>query len=488
MSNRILNEIKPKEVFKYFEDLTRIPRCSGKEEKVVEYLIDFANKHGFEWKKDNKLNVLIKKPATKGYESRSTVILQSHTDMVCEKNKDTKHDFDTDPIAIEIEDDKIIAKETTLGADDGIGVAIAMAFLADKDAEHPALEAVFTSDEERGLAGAEYFDINMLDGRILINLDANDDKQFVVGSAGGPVLKIDIPIDRVTLGSKDKIAFKIKIQGLTGGHSGEDIHRGRANANKLMARLLQSVSGNLELFLSDINGGIQYNAIPREAEAIIFIKNKEIQNLKDAIHSYQTIYQNEFRTTDPNLEIKLLKYLEAPEEVLTEESAEKIINFLYLSDNGVIRMDSEIPDTVESSINLGVVYLDNRKAVIQVMTRSSVESVYKEMHNKIIFLSEVIGGKVHIMSDCPEWEYNPSSRLKETFYDVYLNMFHQEPELLVLHAGLECGVFAQKTTDYIDMIAVGPKSRNLHAPGEYLSISSVDRFWRFFKEAIKAIG
>lgn len=271
MSNRILNEIKPKEVFKYFEDLTRIPRCSGKEEKVVEYLIDFANKHGFEWKKDNKLNVLIKKPATKGYESRSTVILQSHTDMVCEKNKDTKHDFDTDPIAIEIEDDKIIAKETTLGADDGIGVAIAMAFLADKDAEHPALEAVFTSDEERGLAGAEYFDINMLDGRILINLDANDDKQFVVGSAGGPVLKIDIPIDRVTLGSKDKIAFKIKIQGLTGGHSGEDIHRGRANANKLMARLLQSVSGNLELFLSDINGGIQYNAIPREAEAIIFI-------------------------------------------------------------------------------------------------------------------------------------------------------------------------------------------------------------------------
>jgi dipeptidase D len=485
--NRVLADVEPKAVFHYFEDLTRIPRCSGKEEKVVAYLIDYATKHGFEWHKDDKLNVIIKKRATKGYESRPTIILQAHTDMVCEKNKDTIHDFDKDPIKVKVERDKVIAKETTLGADDGIGVALALALLADKEAEHPNIELICTSDEERGLVGAEYLDMDMLKGDILINLDANDDGKFVVGCAGGPVARVEIPIERIAIDTNEMETIKITIQGLTGGHSGEDIHRGRANSNKLMARFLMDLSKKVDYALMDMSGGVQYNAIPRESEVTIQVADKEKQIVVDTVQTYKAIYKNEYRVTEPNLDIVVHDYQDSVKTVLSNASRKKVIDFLYFSENGIIRMDTELVDTVESSINVGTIHLEEGNAVIKVMARSSIKSIYEEMYNKIVYMADGAGGNVQLLSDCPVWEYNPSSKLKETFQRVHKRIFNKDPEFLILHAGLECGVFAQNTTRYLDMIAAGPESRNLHTPGEYVSIGSVQRFWDFLREVVKEV-
>lgn len=487
MSNRLLESIEPKEVFRYFEDLTKIPRCSGKEENVVAYLISFAEQHGFDWWKDEKLNIVIKKPATKGYESRPTIILQAHTDMVCEKDKETVHNFDTDPIKIEIEEDRIIAKETTLGADDGIGVALALALLADKDAEHPNVELICTSDEERGLVGAENFDMAMVEGDVLINLDANEEGKFVVGCAGGPVVRIEIPLERTTIVPNGMIALNISIRGLTGGHSGEDIHRGRGNSNKLMARTLVSLSHEVSYMLGDISGGIHYNAIPRETEAVIFVNAQEKQKVIETVLSYQTTYKNEYRVTEPDMEITVQECLDGSDNLLSDLSQKRLLDFLYLCYSGIVRMDVEIAGAVESSVNLGTIHLEKETAVIQMMTRSSLESAYREMYNQIVYLAECVGGTVHIMSDCPEWEYNPSSEVKKVFHKVYQEMFGKAPEFFILHAGLECGVFAKKTNRPMDMIAAGPTSKNLHMPGEHLTISSVQNFWRFFKEVVKHI-
>ncbi|WP_211656139.1 beta-Ala-His dipeptidase [Planococcus alpniumensis] len=487
MSNRLLESIEPKEVFRYFEDLTRIPRCSGKEENVVAYLISFAEQHGFDWWKDEKLNIVIKKPATKGYESRPTIILQAHTDMVCEKDKETVHDFDTDPIKIEIEEDRIIAKETTLGADDGIGVALALALLADKDAEHPNVELICTSDEERGLVGAEHFDMAMVEGDVLINLDANEEGKFVVGCAGGPVVRIEIPLERTTIVPNGMSALNIRIRGLTGGHSGEDIHRGRVNSNKLMARTLVSLSHEVNYMLGDISGGIHYNAIPRETEAVIFVNAQEKQKVIETVLSYRTTYKNEYKVTEPDMEITVQECLDGSDNLLSDLSKKRLFDFLYLCYSGIVRMDAEIAGAVESSVNLGTIHLEKETAVIQMMTRSSLESAYREMYNQIAYLAECVGGTVHIMSDCPEWEYNPSSEVKKVFHKVYQEMFGKAPEFFILHAGLECGVFAKKTNRPMDMIAAGPTSKNLHMPGEHLSISSVQNFWRFFKEVVKHI-
>ncbi len=482
---RLLESVEPKEVFYYFENLTKIPRCSGNEGEVAKYIINFAKEHGFEWYTDKALNVVIKKPATKGYETRPTVILQGHTDMVCEKNEGTVHDFEKDPIKVEIEGDKVIAKDTTLGADDGMGVAFALALLADKTAEHPPIELVCTSDEERGMAGVEELDTSILNGRILINLDADDEGKFVVGCAGGPVVRVEIPVERTSV-MPDCTTLKIQIKGLKGGHSGEDIHRGRANSNKLLIRLLNAISEKTDFELADISGGLKYNAIPREAEATFLVKQEHKNMVFDIVSNYQKIFNDEFRTCDPDISVTV-EELSSSYKVLTNSSKMKIMNYLYFSDSGIIRMNPEFPETVESSVNLGVVRLEQDKAVFQVMTRSSVESMYTEMYKKIVSLARNNGGSTFIMSNCPEWEYDPDSKLKSVFENVYKEMFNKDPELMILHAGLECGVFAKKIPEKVDMIAAGPDVRDLHTPGEYVTISSVQNFWKFFKEVIKSI-
>jgi len=482
MENRILGNTEPREVFHYFEDLTRIPRESGNEAAVCAYLAEFARAHGLEYQVDEAHNIIMRKPAGKGFENRPGVILQAHMDMVCEKNAGVAHDFERDPIAFEIDGDKVIAKETTLGADDGIGVAVALAVLADDSRPYPPLEFVCTADEERGMTGVEAFDAGLIQGEILVNLDSDDEGIFIIGCAGGPVVKVFLPIqwEGTPAGRR---ALRLSAKGLLGGHSGEDIHRNRANSIKLLCRMLYTLKESVDFSLADFTGGLKYNAIPREAEAVITVDAADVERVKAVTAAYQAIAAKEYWLSDPGI---TLTCEEAPaaKKTLTGASRDALMNYLYFTQSGITRMNPEFPDIVESSVSLGVVRLEESQAVIQVMTRSSMKSMYEEMFNHIRRLTELAGASYEVMSCCPEWEYDPDSRVKKTFGDLYQKMFGTEPKYLVLHAGLECGDLGSKAPRKLDMISMGPDVRNLHAPGEYVTISSVQKFWKFFREAI----
>lgn len=490
--NNLLGDIEPREVFGYFEDLSKIPRESGNEKEATDFLISFAKVNGLEWNRDEYLNVLIRKKASRGYEERPTIILQAHSDMVCEKNSQTNHDFLIDPIKLLIDGDKITADGTTLGADDGIGVAFALALLADEKAEHPGIEFVCTSDEERGMIGVENFDVDLLKGRILINLDANDEGVFVVGCAGGPAVRTEIPLERETANS-NFIPVKIEVRGLKGGHSGEDIHRGRANSNKLMIRILTAIKRETDIQLVNLSGGLKYNAIPREADALILVDADAVHNIEDLAAKMGVIFQYEYKLTDENISVSV-NFLNEDEKEnigelkpITGTSTTALMNYIDFAETGIIRMQFEIEDTVESSISMGVVTTENERVVIQTLVRSSVESIYMEMYYKIQRLAESFGGVTVLMSNCPEWEYNPESKLKTVFEETFKRMYSKNPKMSILHAGLECGVFGKKMHHPVDMIAVGPDMKDLHTPGEWVSISSTARFWEFFKEVIKNI-
>lgn len=485
IKERKLTNIEPIEVFKYFEDLTFIPRESGNEKEVSDYLVDFAKQHGLEWNQDDYYNVLIRKPASPGYESHPGVILQAHMDMVCEKNRDVEHDFDTEPIYFDVEDDIIIAKETTLGADDGIGVAFALAVLADPDIKHPAIEFVCTSDEERGMSGIENFDFGQLKGDRVINLDSNDEGVLVVGCAGGPVVRIELPMEKAAA-DNSKTYYNIALRGLQGGHSGEDIHRGRANANKLMVRLLMAIHNQLGMDLVDFNGGLKYNAIPRNADAVIAISPEKKDALAELVAKYDAIYKDEYRVNDGDVAL-IVEQADAAEEVLTNESALRLMDYINFSETGIIRMDMDYPTFVESSISLGVVTIEEDKAVIQIMTRSSKDSQYELMLEKIVRLTELLGGQYEIMSNCPAWEFDVNSELKKIFENVYREMYGKDPSFMILHAGVEPSEFAKNIERKLDMISLGPDARRLHAPGEYLGISSTARVWECFKRLLEAI-
>lgn len=487
MDNRVLQNIEPEEVFHYFEDLSRIPRESGNEKQATDYLISFAKVHGLEWYRDDALNVLIRKEASPGYESHPGIILQGHTDMVCEKNENTVHDFAKDPIKIVVDGDKITAQDTTLGADDGIGIALALALLADDKLSHPMLEVLCTSDEERGMHGVEAFDTSLLKGQILINLDSNEETIFTVGCAGGPAVRTEIPIARDEMKS-DATSLQIKISGLMGGHSGEDIHLGRANSIKLMARLLLRIEREVGMQLLDLGGGLKYNAIPREANAVIAVSDSSQKKVETILTDFTAVLRNEYRNSDPDISITMepAKTIENARP-MSSLSVRSILNYILFAENGVTYMDMEFKDTVESSVSLGVARTEQDKAVFQTLTRSSLSSRYMEMYYKIVRLAESVGGKVQLMSNCPEWEYNPNSQIKNIFHDTYKRMFGKDPGYVITHAGLECGVIKKKSAVPIDMIAAGPIARNLHTPGEYVSISSTARFWKFLQEVVKAV-
>ena len=482
MENRILANTEPVEVFRYFEDLTRIPRESGNEAAVCAYLVEFAKAHNLEYQTDEVHNIIMRKPAGKGFENHPGIVLQAHMDMVCEKNAGCEHDFETDPIQFVIEDDKIVAKETTLGADDGIGMAFAMAVLADDTKPYPPLEFVCTADEERGMTGVEAFDGSLIHGSILINLDSNDEGVFVVGCAGGPVVKVFLPIEKEAAPA-DAAFLTISVKGLLGGHSGEDIHRGRANSNKLLTRLLETLKENVDFALADFTGGLKYNAIPREAEAVIAVAAGDVAKVREIVAQHQEMASKEYWISDADIVISCAAS-EAAAQVLTKASRDSLVNYLYFTQSCIIRMNPEFPDIVESSVNLGVVRLEDDQAVIQVMTRSSMKSMYEEMFNHIRRLTELFGGTYQVMSNCPEWEYDPHSGAKQAFEALYEEMYGKKPQFLILHAGLECGELGEKVPHKLDMISMGPDARNLHSPGESLGIISTQRAWKFFQEIL----
>jgi len=480
----ILKDLEPKKVFRYFEELTRIPRGSGNEKEVSDYLVKFARERGLEVIQEECLNVIIKKPGTKGYENAPTVILQGHMDMVCEKYADVDHDFNKDPIPLVIDGDFIKTKGTTLGADNGIAVAMAMAILDSDDISHPPLEVLITVDEETGMVGALNVNPENLKGKMLINLDSEEEGKFLTSCAGGIDSVITLPIDWKDSMDNYK-AYKIRIKGLFGGHSGAEIDKCRANANKLMGRLLNTLYRNMDLYLSDLKGGAKINAIPRDSEAVILMNPEHISSFEKIIEDYKAIFSNEYKTADPNIRVEI-ESVENPKRAFSKETTDKAIKLLMLIPNGVHSMSADIDGLVESSSNLGVVTTDNENVTFNTSIRSSVRTIRYAIQERIEALVEILGVNNVFKSGYPEWEYNPDSKIREICVESYEKLYGKKPEITAIHAGLECGMFKERLGE-LDMISLGPDMRNVHTPEEALSISSTKRTYELLVEILKNI-
>ncbi|WP_425446415.1 aminoacyl-histidine dipeptidase [Dethiothermospora halolimnae] len=482
---RVLENLSPKSVFTYFEDLTRIPRCSGDEKKVSDYLVDFAKERNLEVIQDEALNIIIRKPGTKGYENAPTVILQGHMDMVCEKNKGTKHDFSKDPLNLRIKDDMIWATDTTLGADNGIAVAYCLAILDSNDIPHPPLEILVTTEEETGMGGANQLNPNNLKGKTLINIDSEEEGVLLVSCAGGVRNKVHIPIEYSKV-EKDLLPYTLKLRGLKGGHSGMEINKERGNANKLMGRILYSIESNFDISLSDINGGAKMNAIPREIDATILIDSSHKEDLENEVNNWNRIFKNELKTSDPGVYIGCDFVEDDIERAFSKKTTKKVISALMLMPNGIQSMSMDIEGLVESSTNLGVVTTAEDKVVLESAIRSSVRTLKDDIATKIETMAKLIDAEVTNEASYPEWEYKKDSYIREVFVNVYENIFGKKPEITAIHAGLECGLFGEKLGD-VDMISFGPNMFDVHTPDEHLSISSTQRMWKYLLGVLKEI-
>jgi dipeptidase D len=475
--------LEPKEVFKYFKKISDIPRCSLKEQQISDYLVSFAKKRNFEVYQDDVLNVIIKKNSTVGYENAPTVILQGHMDMVCEKNQGTIHDFTKDPIDLIIEGDFLKANGTTLGADNGIAVAFCLALLDSKDIPHPALEILITSQEEIGLIGANKLDGSKLNGKFLINIDAEDEGILFTSCAGGGRSIVDLPVkwEKSKIGC---IPYSITLEGLKGGHSGIDIDKNRANANKLLGRILNSFAHNDFVSLTSINGGLKVNAIPREAQMTILIKENYINEIKKIVHDWDMILKNELKSSDSNVHVNILKSEKNIQKVFSKKTLKNIILLYTHLPYGVNTMSSDIKGLVESSSNLGIVSTCKDKITFSNSCRSSIKSLKDDLFFKIQSIAEITNSQVHIEGIYPEWEYKKDSILRDIFINTYKKLYKKEPMISALHAGLECGLLGKVLND-VDMISFGPDIIDVHTPDEKLSISSTKNSWEYLCEVLK---
>lgn len=480
-----LEDITEKRIFYHFKEMNKIPRGSGNEMEISKYLLDFGRKLGLESIQDEALNIIIKKPASKGYENAPTVIIQGHMDMVCEKNNDKIHDFMKDPIEFIIKDDYIYADETTLGGDDGIALAYAMAILEDRNLEHPALEVLITTDEESGMSGAKAVQPQHLNGKIVLNLDSEEEGKLWVSCAGGIRTKSTLSIGWIKKKENTK-EYVLEVKGLNGGHSGAEIHLGRGNANKIMGRLLKEISNKVSFNLVSLNGGAKDNAIPREATAVISIeesKEKELIGAKTKV--YENLV-NEFSKKDSGLKVLISESKEKVENVFSDETTSKAINLSYLYPNGVNTMSSEIEGLVESSTNLGVVITNENDIEYHSAVRSSVFSLKEEIVERNKCLTEILGGTFESNSGYPEWPYKSDSKIREICKDVYFRMYGKEADVVAIHAGLECGILKERLGD-LDIISFGPDIIDIHTPNEHMSISSSCRCFEYLLEVLKEI-
>lgn len=481
----VLSKLEPKSVFSIFEDMTQIPRCSGNEKKISDYLVNFAKERNLEVIQDKALNVIIKKPGTAGFENAPTVILQGHMDMVCEKNKATEHDFSKDPLKLRIEDDVIMATGTTLGADNGIAVAFALAILDSTDISHPPLEVLVTTEEETGMGGANNLDPSNLSGKILINIDSEEEGTFLVSCAGGIRNIVKIPIEWENA-NENLLPYAIKIRGLKGGHSGMEINKGRGNANKLMGRILNGLASSVTYHISEINGGAKMNAIPREADAVVLVNSNDKENLEIEIREWNRIIKNELKTADPDVNIELEYIDQKPEKVFSSETMNKVISALMLIPNGIQTMSMEIQGLVQSSLNVGVVTTDDKEVSLESAVRSSIKTLKQDIVNIIEIVAKQLDVKVTNESDYPAWEYKSDSYIRDVFVESYKRKYGKKPIITAIHAGLECGLFDEKLNN-VDMISLGPNMYDVHTPDEKLSISSTQRTWEFLLEVLKSI-
>lgn len=478
---RVLENLEPKNVFYFFEEISRIPRPSYKEEKISNYLVNFAKERNLEVYQDNLKNVIIIKEATKGYEDVEPIILQGHMDMVCEKEPDCTIDFENDPLTLEIEGDYITAKGTTLGGDDGIAVAYALAILDSDTIEHPRLEVVITVSEEVGMDGANGIDLSMLKGKKVLNLDSEEEGHMLASCAGGctTVCRLSLAFEK-----KSGELFEIHIFGLLGGHSGGEIDKERANSNLLMGRFFLRLSEKTPFAIAELAGGTKDNAIPRETTAKIMLGAGKEDLLMQEIAAYQEILTAEYQSSDKDIKVQAKALGCGEERVTTAEDAGKMTMLLTYLPAGIQRMSMDIKGLVETSLNLGILYLEEDAAVLKYSVRSSIKTQKELLVQKLKSLTEWLGGSISIYGDYPAWEYKKDSKLRDDMVAVYERMYGKKPSVEAIHAGLECGLLSAKIPG-MDAVSIGPDMIDIHTTGEKLSISSTKRVWEYVLEVLK---
>lgn len=477
-----IRSLEPRALWNNFADLNAVPRASKREERVIAFVKAFGEKHGLQVLSDKAGNVVIKKPGTAGMENRATVILQAHLDMVHQKNAGTDFDFDSQGIDMLVDGDWVKARHTTLGADNGIGVAAIMALLEAADVPHPPLEALFTIDEETGMTGATELDPSMLSGKILLNLDTEDDAELCIGCAGGIDTTSSYHYQAEPVPS-DALAFRVLLSGLNGGHSGMDIHKGRANANKLMNRLFCLLMDRLSISLSSLDGGSLRNAIPRESVAVLVINRSESETFRSFVEDYLKVIKAEFASIEPRLSIEC-EECELPPAIMPDRDFRAMVNALMAMPNGVYRMSPEIADLVEASSNLARVIVKDGVFTTQSLQRSSVESTKTEVAMAVAAGLRAIGCEIEQSGDYPGWKPDLSSPVLHVMKEIYENTFAHVPEVNACHAGLECGILGGKMPG-LDMISFGPTITGAHSPEERVQVSSVAKFWKFLTEVLK---
>lgn len=479
----VLSGIEPKKVFEYFEKICSIPHGSGNTKQISDYCVDFAKKGKLKFIQDNSNNIIIFKNGTPGYENSDPVIIQGHLDMVCEKTADCIIDFKKDGITLCLNDGVISADGTTLGGDDGIAVAMALAILASDDIPHPPLEVVLTVDEEIGMLGAADLDCSPLKSRIMLNLDSEDEGVLLVSCAGGTSATCHLPIIRKEVSGT---FVTLKADGLVGGHSGVEIDKGRVNANQLMGRLLNEINKNISYELISVDGGLKDNAIPRESVAKIVVRKEYIPSLKTEIEKYYNIFSAEYRTSDPELNISMSIGEEGLFMAADSTSKKAMIVSLVNLPGGIQRMSLDIPGLVQTSLNMGILKTTDDEMIMRYAVRSSVSTEKEELVSRLSSLMDVLGGTVTLTGDYPAWEYKPDSRLRELMIDVFEEQYGYKPKVAAIHAGVECGLFAGKLPG-LDCISMGPNMKNIHTPAESMDIASVQRVWKYTLEVLRRL-
>lgn len=478
-----MKNLEPENVWHFFHDINQIPRPSKSEEKVIKYLTEFSTKNNLEFKIDTAGNVLICKPPTPGYEDHKIVILQAHMDMVCEKNSDVTFNFTTDPIQTYIEGDWLKAKGTTLGADNGIGMSMMLAVLSSPELKLPALECLFTVDEETGLTGAFALDNKLLKGEVLINLDSEDDGEIFVGCAGG----IDTTSSLPYISEKSPtgyFAFSVSVKGLTGGHSGDDIEKGRGNANKILNRYLWNLNKMIDLRLHSFDGGNLRNAIPREATAFVSVPYSEKENIRVLLNHYIADLETELGENEPKIQL-ILESEKQPEFAIDKNTSNALLNLLYACPHGVIAMSKDMPDLVETSTNLASVKMQSDNTIlITTSQRSSIDSSKYDIAHQVEAVMSLAGATSTHGDGYPGWKPNLKSEILKIAQASYKNLFQQEAKVRAIHAGLECGLYLEKYP-HLDMISIGPQMYGVHSPDERLSISSTLKCWNWLVDILK---
>lgn len=480
----VLGHLKPELVWNHFEEICKYPRPSKKEEKIAEYIFSVGKRLGLQTEKDKFGNILIRKPATPGYENRKTVALQGHIDMVCEKNRDVEHDFDKDPIYPYIDGDWVKAKGTTLGADNGIGVACALAVLESKDIEHGPLEALFTLDEETGLTGASSLKKGFLKADILINMDSEELGTLFIGCSGGKNTAATFKA-KLEKTPRNYSAFELKIGGLKGGHSGLEIHVGRGNAIKILNRAIWSYSQENKIHLAEINGGNKHNAIPRESFAVVLVPKNDEKKFKKFVAKYNETVKTEYAVTEPDLIVSAEKH-NVPEKVMDEKTQKHLLNALYAVPHGVIKMSNDIPGLVETSTNLAVIETVGKNVNIVTSQRSPVKSENEDITNMVTAVFKLAGADVSYGDGYPGWAPDVHSEILKVFKSTFNQMYGKEPLVTAIHAGLECGIIKEKYPE-MDMISFGPTMFGVHSPDERLQISTVPEFFNQLVNVLKNI-